>query len=130
MHAVVVEETLEDVDRDGDGKISESEYISDMYAPEDEHSQYVPEWVTREREQFRAYRDQNKDGYLDREEIKQWIVPTEYDHSEAEAKHLIYEADTNKDGVLSKEEILDNYDVFVGSQATDFGDALTRHDEF
>ena len=33
MHVVVVEETLEDIDRDGDGKISETEYISDMYAP-------------------------------------------------------------------------------------------------
>lgn len=130
MHAVVVEETLEDIDKDGDGRISESEYISDMYAPEDDHSQYVPEWVTREREQFHSYRDKNKDGYLDRSEIKEWIVPTDYDHAESEAKHLIYEADKNKDGILTKDEILENYDVFVGSQATDFGEALTRHDEF
>ena len=130
MHIVVIEETLEDVDRDGDGRISESEYIADMYAPEDEHSQYVPEWVTREREQFRTYRDKNKDGYLDNNEIKEWIVPTDYDHAEAEAKHLMREADKNKDGILTKEEIVENYDVFVGSQATDFGDALTRHDEF
>ena len=35
-----------------------------------------------------------------------------------------------QDGKLTKEEILDKYDVFVGSQATDFGEALTRHDEF
>lgn len=130
MHSVVVEETLEDIDRDGDGLVSESEYISDMYAPEDGQSQSVPEWVKREREQFKNYRDTNKDGYLDKDEVKEWIVPTNYDHAEAETKHLIYEADTNKDGVLSKEEILDNYDVFVGSQATDFGEALTRHDEF
>lgn len=130
MHSVVVEETLEDVDRDGDGRISEQEYIADMYAPEDEHSQYVPEWVAREREQFRTYRDQDGDGYLDRGEIRQWIVPTDYDHAGAEAKHLLQEADGNGDGLLSKEEILANYDVFVGSQATDFGDALTRHDEF
>lgn len=130
MHPVVVEETLEDIDRDGDGRISEAEYISDMYAPEDEHAQYVPEWVTREREQFQTYRDKNGDGYLDKAEIREWIVPTDYDHAEAEAKHLIFEADKNKDGLLSKEEIIDNYDVFVGSQATDFGDALVRHDEF
>lgn len=35
-----------------------------------------------------------------------------------------------QDKKLTKEEILNNYDLFVGSQATDFGDALTRHDEF
>ena len=35
-----------------------------------------------------------------------------------------------QDGKLSKDEILEKYDVFVGSQATDFGEALTSHDEF
>lgn len=35
-----------------------------------------------------------------------------------------------QDGKLSKDEILEHYDLFVGSQATDFGEALTRHDEF
>lgn len=134
MYDVVVDETLEDIDRDKDGKISESEFISDMYSPEDgiqESQSAVPEWVQREREQFHTFRDKNHDGYLDRDEIREWIVPANYDHAEAEAKHLIYEADTNKDGILTKEEILDNYDVFVGSQATDFGEALTsNHDEF
>ena len=36
----------------------------------------------------------------------------------------------HQDGELTKEEILEKHDVFVGSQATDFGEALTRHDEF
>lgn len=35
-----------------------------------------------------------------------------------------------QDGKLSKEEIVEKYDLFVGSQATDFGEALVRHDEF
>ena len=59
-----------------------------------------------------------------------WWPLSDYDHTEAEAKHLIYESDTDGDSKLSKEEILANYDLFVGSQATDFGEALTRHDEF
>ena len=130
MHNVVVDETLEDIDRDGDGKLSESEYISDLYSPDERSTQYVPEWVSKEREQFRNYRDKNHDGFLDRDEIRDWIVPTNYDHAQAEARHLIHEADSDSNGVLSHKEILDNYDVFVGSQATDFGDALTRHDEF
>ncbi|CAC5409695.1 unnamed protein product [Mytilus coruscus] len=67
---------------------------------------------------------------MDHEEVKDWIIPPDYDHTDAEAKHLIYESDTNKDGKLSKEEIIEHYDTFVGSQATDFGEALTKHDEF
>lgn len=35
-----------------------------------------------------------------------------------------------QDGKLTKKEILDKYEVFVGSQVTDFGEALLRHDEF
>lgn len=35
-----------------------------------------------------------------------------------------------QDSELTKEEIIAKHDVFVGSQATDFGEALTRHDEF
>lgn len=35
-----------------------------------------------------------------------------------------------QDGKLTKEEIVEKYDLFVGSQATDFGEALVRHDEF
>ena len=60
-------------------------------------------------------------------QVKAWIMPDDYDHSVSESQHLIHEADANRDGVLSKEEILDRYDLFVGSQATDFGAAL--HDE-
>lgn len=87
-------------------------------------------WVKNEREQFSNFRDKNKDGFMDKEEVRDWILPDDYDHSEAEARHLVYESDANKDNKLTKEEILDKYDLFVGSQATDFGEALVRHDEF
>lgn len=63
-------------------------------------------------------------------QVKTWIIPAEFDHAEAESRHLIYEADTDADHKLTKNEILEKYDIFVGSQATDFGEALARHDEF
>lgn len=63
-------------------------------------------------------------------QVKFWIFPDEYDQAEAEATHLIHESDTDSDGKLTKDEILEKYDVFVGSQATDFGEALVKHDEF
>ena len=129
MRDIVVMETLEDIDKDGDNKINVDEYIGDMYR-EGEEGEGEPDWVISEREQFEKFRDRNQDGFLDLEEVRAWIIPPDYDHSEAEAKHLVFEADGDQDNQLTKEEILEKYDLFVGSQATDFGEALTRHDEF
>lgn len=128
MRDIVVLETMEDIDKDKDGKISLREYIGDMYKGDDNEEE--PEWVKSEREQFNIYRDKDGDGFMDTEEVKNWILPPDFDHAEAEARHLIYEADSDADQQLTKEEILNKYDLFVGSQATDFGEALTRHDEF
>jgi len=127
MRSIVVDETLEDIDKDGNGVIDLEEYIADMWPDQDDEE---PDWVKTEREQFSSFRDKNKDGMMDRQEVQDWIIPPDYDHSEAEAKHLVFEADGNRDGKLTKEEVLAKYDLFVGSQATDFGEALTRHDEF
>lgn len=128
MRDVVVLETMEDIDKNKDGQISLEEYIGDMYrgSPGEEE----PDWVKSEREQFGQFRDKNGDGFMDKDEVRSWIIPPDYDHAEAEAKHLIFEADKDKDRKLTKDEILNKYDLFVGSQATDFGEALTRHDEF
>lgn len=129
MRDIVVLETIEDIDKDKDGKVSVEEYIGDMYRPpEDEEEE--PDWVKHERETFTTFRDKDGDGSLNHEEVKEWIIPPDFDHAEAESRHLIYEADADADEKLTKEEILDKYDIFVGSQATDFGEALVRHDEF
>jgi len=128
MKDIVVLETMEDIDKNGDGFIDLEEYIGDMYNHEDEMEE--PDWVASEKQQFHEFRDKNHDGKMDREETMDWILPSDYDHAEAEAKHLVFESDTNKDGKLTKEEILNKHDLFVGSQATDFGEALIRHDEF
>lgn len=123
MRDIVVMETVEDIDKDNDGKISVDEYIGDMYKSTDEKEE-EPEWVKHERETFKTWRDKDADGFLNNEEVKNWIIPHDFDHSEAESKHLIYEADADSDEKLTKEEILNKYDVFVGSQATDFGEKL------
>lgn len=54
------------------------------------------EWVERERSQFRRFRDTNQDGRMDRAEVGEWIMPSNYDPIDAETKHLFYHADTNK----------------------------------
>ncbi|XP_053546829.1 reticulocalbin-3 isoform X1 [Bombina bombina] len=129
MKDIVVTETLEDIDKNGDGGVDVNEYIGDMYSAENDGPE--PDWVQTERKQFLEFRDLNKDGKMDRDEISHWILPHDYDHTELEAKHLIYESDKDKDDKLTRKEILDNWNMFVGSQATNYGEDLTRrHDEF
>lgn len=136
MRDLVVEETLEDIDKDGDGRVSLVEYIRDLYQPDEEErnkiteeaSEEEPEWVRSERTHFKNDRDLNQDGYLDRAEVKEWLSPA---HTHTEAQQLIQEADQDDDGKLSKQEVLDSYDLFVSSEATEYGEALTpiNHDE-
>ncbi|KAM6408007.1 reticulocalbin-1 [Rhynochetos jubatus] len=128
MKNIVVLETLEDIDKNEDGFVDQDEYIADMFANEEGGPE--PDWVITEREQFSDFRDLNKDGKMDKEEIQHWILPQDYDHALAEARHLVYESDVDKDQKLTKEEVLDNWNMFVGSQATNYGEDLTRnHDE-
>ena len=61
-----------------------------------------PDWIKLEKENFKTLRDLNKDNVMDRDEIADWILPVEYDHSLSEAKHLIHEADENKVATISK----------------------------
>lgn len=67
---------------------------ADMFAHEDGGPE--PDWVKTEREQFSDFRDLNKDGKMDKEEIRHWIMPQDYDHAQAEARHLVYESDQDK----------------------------------
>ncbi|XP_051898945.1 reticulocalbin-3 isoform X1 [Pristis pectinata] len=128
MKSVVVTETIEDIDKDGDGMVDLKEYIGDMYTPEDGEPE--PDWVRNEREQFKQFRDLDKDGKMDHKEIERWILPGDYDHALSEAKHLIHESDKDEDNKLTKQEILNNWNMFVGSQVTNYGEDLTRkHDE-
>ncbi|KAJ0001094.1 hypothetical protein NQD34_006114 [Periophthalmus magnuspinnatus] len=128
MKDMVVQETVEDIDKNGDGKVDMQEYIGDMYSEEDGESE--PDWVQTERKHFSEFRDFNKDGFLDKDEVAQWVLPGEVDHADNEAKHLIHETDTDKDEKITKKEILANWNMFVGSQATNYGEDLTkRHDE-
>lgn len=129
MKEIVLSETMGDMDKDGDGMLDMNEYMNDIYKPEHE-GETEPDWVEVEREQFQKYRDADKDGKLDREEVRKWILPEDYNHALAESQHLIHESDDNKDEKISKEEMVGHHDVFVGSQATEWGDMMNRHDEF
>jgi len=44
--------------------------------------------------------------------------------SAQEAEHLILSSDDDGDGKLSVAEIVSHHDIFVGSEATDYGERL------
>ncbi|XP_051989060.1 calumenin-like [Xyrauchen texanus] len=128
MKGIVIQETIEDIDKNGDGKINLQEYIGDMFIPEDGESE--PDWITTEKKHFSEIRDINKDGFLDASEVAQWILPGEVEQADNEARHLIHKTDQDNDGRLSISEIMDNMDFIKVSTVTDFGTMVVAdHDE-
>ncbi|XP_019966730.2 calumenin-A-like [Paralichthys olivaceus] len=128
MRDVVIQETIEDFDKNEDGFIDLNEYIEELFSPENDEK--VPDWVEKERQQFSELKDKNKDGKLDKQEMMELIFPPDFNFADAEVKHLLEQSDANKDGKLTKVEILDKHEMYVGSQVTNFGETLLRHDEF
>lgn len=50
--------------------------------------------------------------------------------AEEEVDHLFASSDGDHDDRLTYQEIIDNYDTFVGSEATDYGDHLQNIEHF
>ncbi|KAL3320352.1 calcineurin inhibitor [Cichlidogyrus casuarinus] len=126
MRDIVVDETLQSMDLDKDGYISVDEYVADLgkaldHLPYDPKVDKRPDWAEKEAINFDTWRDKNHDGKMDREEIAQWVMPEKYDPHMAETHHLFYHADESKDHQLTIKEVLDHQDVFIGSQATNYG---------
>jgi len=74
--------------------------------------------------------DVNGDGHLDRQEFKRWVAPNNEEIADEEVAHLFASSDDDHDGLLSFHEILEHHDVFVGSEATDYGDHLNNIHRF
>ena len=70
-------------------------------------------------ENFNAF-DANRNGKLEPDEIKVWVLPDQQDSADYEANHLIGETDRNGDGHLSKTEILAKQSLWIGSDGADY----------
>ncbi|XP_017156677.1 calumenin-like [Drosophila miranda] len=128
MRDVVLKEMFDDLDLDHDGKISLVEYVLDMYQPES-LDEKTPEWVDEERDVFGKFLDLDGDGFLSEAEARQWIAPYGPGQTDSQALRLFLAADANGDEQLTKAEVLDKYNNFLGSPATEYGASLMRHDE-
>jgi len=67
---------------------------------------------------------------LEGEELALWLGPDNTEIAIEETDHLMDMCDTNKDGALTLEEVLANHEVFLDSDATEYGQQLRwAHDE-
>lgn len=121
MHQIIYDQALRKRDKNKDGFLSFEEFVADNYGakpvPTTEH--YIIE-----KDRFSYDYDRDGDNKLNKEETLLWLVPNNVEMAENEADHLIEHSDSDKDGKLSIEEIISHYDIFVGSEATDFGEQL------
>uniref|UniRef100_T1J078 Reticulocalbin-3 n=1 Tax=Strigamia maritima TaxID=126957 RepID=T1J078_STRMM len=121
---VVFKRTMVEKDLDKDGTLTFQEFIGT------EGKQHDKDWILSEKDRFDNDFDRNKDGHLNNDEILLWLIPNSRDAAEQEAEHLIQTADDDMNSQLSMKEILDNHDVFVGSEITDFGQHLHNTAKF
>lgn len=121
MHPYLVNQTLREKDSNKDGRIDFNEFIGDR------GSQHDKSWMIAERDKFDHELDTNKDGVLDLVEIQHWVIPDNEEIADEEVDHLFAAADDDHNDVLSFEEIINHHDVFVGSEASDYGNDLGDH---
>lgn len=124
MRPHVLAQVLKEKDVDGNGELSFQEYVGDRGQGKDK------DWLVSEKDRFDSDLDKNEDNSLGKEEILAWIIPSNEEIATDEVDHLFSGADENGDEQLSFEEVLNNHDLFVGSEATDYGDHLHNLHKF
>ncbi|XP_077173843.1 reticulocalbin-2-like [Paroedura picta] len=125
MKEFVVQEALGEHDKDGDGFVSLEEFLGDYRR--DPTAGEDPEWILVEMDRFKNDYDKDGDGKLNPQELLGWVVPNNEGIAHEESAHLIEEMDSDGNGKLSEAEILGSQDLFLNSEATDYGRQL--HDE-
>jgi reticulocalbin-2 len=124
MLPLILSQTLRDKDLNKDGRIDFQEFVGDQAKTHDK------QWLMTEKDKFDNDFDKDHDGYLNHNEILSWIVPSNEEVAAEEVDHLFAATDEDHDDRLSHNEIIDKYDIFVGSEATDYGDHLQNIEEF
>jgi len=121
----VIAWALQDVDSDGDGRVSLVEFMADyMTKPTDGLEFYGEDHIDQEKDKFNEDFDINGDGYLEGEELSLWLGPDNTEIAIEEADHLIEMCDENNDSFLQFDEVLANNDVWLDSDATEYGQQL------
>ncbi|XP_017769822.1 PREDICTED: reticulocalbin-2 [Nicrophorus vespilloides] len=124
MLPVILNQTLKEKDTDRDGSISFQEFIGDRGVHRD------TDWLLVEKQKFDHDFDKDKDGKLDGSEILSWVVPSNEEIAQEEVDHLFASSDDDHDDLLSFDEVIEHHDIFVGSEATDYGEHIHNIHQF
>nr|DAC80634.1 TPA_exp: calumenin [Dermanyssus gallinae] len=124
---IVVTESIEMMDTDKDKIVSLQEYMEHLKSvagPEKNDDS----WLKEQQAHFTTYLDKNKDGSLDWDEMKQWVIP-QVDREEGEAWRLISYADEDRDMKLTRTDIVQNSEHYQALLPNEFWSANAhRHD--
>lgn len=118
MLPVILQQVMREKDTNSDGKVDFQEYVTESAENHDKS------WLLVEKERFDKDYDTNGDGVLTGNEILNWMIPNGEITANDETEHLFESTDEDQDNHLSFDEILNNYETFVGSEATNYGDHL------
>ncbi|XP_076803700.1 reticulocalbin-2-like [Clavelina lepadiformis] len=125
---VFIDDVLQKSDLNQDGGIDLKEFLAHYQKNSDGED---PDWTIVETDKFKEELDVNHDNLLTGNEIMNWMASDNIEEAREEADHLISECDTNGDSKLTINEILSNKELWMESDATDYGKRLVRiHDEF
>lgn len=124
-----VREATEDMDLNKDGKICLNEFMKHLQVLASDQEKSDQGWLSSQQENFGRFLDKNKDGVLDRDEIRNWLVPAKSAKYEAEAKRLLDIGDSNDDHKLSIAELLEDYSQFLSLLPAEYWSSLEDDDE-
>lgn len=113
LQNLFVREATEDMDLNKDGQICLDEFMKHLQVLANEQEKNDQSWLSTQQENFGRFLDKNKDGVLDNNEIKDWLIPSKSKRAETEAKRLMDIGDANEDHKLSNAELLEHYEQYL-----------------
>lgn len=120
LQNLFVQEATEDMDMNKDGKICLDEFMKHLQVLASDQERNDQNWLSSQQENFGRFLDRDKDGVLNLDEIRDWLVPVKSKKFEVEAKRLFDIGDANEDHKLSNAEILENYEQYVSLLPPDY----------
>lgn len=129
LKELFVEEATEDMDLNKDKKICLDEFMKHLQVLASEQERQDQNWLSSQQENFGRFLDKNKDGVLDGDEIKNWLVPPKSVKHETEAKRLLDIGDANDDHKISMAELLEHYEQYLSLLPAEYWSDADEADE-
>ncbi|XP_078582310.1 calumenin-B-like [Branchiostoma floridae x Branchiostoma japonicum] len=119
MHDIITLETMEDLDKNGDGAISFTEFAGDDEGVMEDSVDHM---------EFKES-DKNQDGQLNHAEVKEWLLGPTLKEDDERVATVLSKLDKDEDGKLTRSEIEADPEVIETLMYEEDGGEYL-HDEF